>query len=63
MTSAFNWQSEVRDSIFASDPNFRPCGKQQKSHRQLQTEHIAKQMRETGKNPGTLTDIGRKAKA
>lgn len=62
MTSAFNWKNEVRDSIFASDPNFRPCGKQRKSHSQLQTEVIARKMRETGKNPGTLTGIGRKPK-
>lgn len=62
MTSPFNWRSEVRDSIFAGDPDFRPCGKQRKSHSQIQTEVIARQTRKTGKNPGTLTDLGRKVK-
>lgn len=63
MTSPFDWKSEVRDSIFAADPNFRPCGKQQKSHSQIQTEVIARQVRKTGKNPGTLTNIERKPRA
>lgn len=63
MPSPFDWKSEVRDSIFASDPDFRPCGKQKKSHSQIQTEVIARQMKKTGKNPGTLTGIGQKPKA
>jgi hypothetical protein len=62
MTSPFHRQREVRESIFAADPNFRPCGKQQKSHSQLQTEYVARQTRKTGKNPGTLIDTKAKGK-
>lgn len=61
MTSAFNWQAEGRPSIFATDSRFVPVGKQQKGHSQLQTESIARRTRETGRNPGTLRGISRKA--
>lgn len=62
MTCPFHWQSEVRESIFASDPNFRPCGKQKKSHSQLQTEYVLRKTRQTGTSPGTITGMWQKTK-
>lgn len=57
--SPFLWHKHERDSIFMSNPHFRPRGNTGKTTAQIQTDQIEKR-RAKGEEPGFLKGISRK---
>jgi hypothetical protein len=61
MTQRAPWSSITGRSIFCGDPDFR-SNKSGKTQSQTASEVVERITRETGKSPGTVTGLARKAK-